>query len=125
MPGKNRIGCGASVSVSPPTAAAFLPTSRRSPAAIDSMFYFCSYRLMFRVDDETLAVHLEVALATAPPSLLDRLGDSDGHRRNVAVGKIARQLVDRLRCFDILSEDAAFSHNEHPTLFPQDLGPIG
>lgn len=80
---------------------------------------------MTRVDDDTLTLHLEVALAGAAPSLLDGLSDSDHRRRHAAVGEIARQLVERLRCFDILSEDAVFSRNPHPTLFPGDIGPIG
>lgn len=54
-----------------------------------------------RVDGDTLSLHLEVALSTAPPSLLDRLTDADRHRRHSAVSEIAWQLVDRLRCFDI------------------------
>ena len=54
---------------------------------------------MSRVDDEALALHLEVALSTAAPSLLDDLADTDWRRRQTAAGEIARQLVDRLRCF--------------------------
>jgi hypothetical protein len=80
---------------------------------------------MTRVDDDTLSLHLEVALAGAPSSLLDDLSAPDHRRRQAAVGEIARQLAERLRCFDILSEDASFTRNPHPTLFPQDLGPIG
>lgn len=80
---------------------------------------------MSRVDDDTLSLHLEVALAGAAPSLLDGLSDPDHRRRHVAVGEIVRQLVERLRCFDITSEDAVFARNPHPTLFPGDIGPIG
>lgn len=80
---------------------------------------------MSRVADNILALHIEVVLATAPPSLLDGLADGDGRRRHAAIGEIARELVERLRCFDILSEDATFARNEHPTLFPRDLGTIG
>src|SRR3546814_19497090 len=94
-------GHAAGVRTSLPTLAHSLPTLRRPSGAIDSMFLFRSNRAMSRVDDDTLALHLEVALSTAMPSLLDRLADPDRHRRNLAVGEIARQLVDRLRCFDI------------------------
>jgi hypothetical protein len=80
---------------------------------------------MFRVDDDTLALHLEVALATAAPSLLDGLADADRRRRHWAIGEIARQLVERLRCFDIGSDDAGTRIDAQPGLFPQDLGPIG
>ena len=97
---------------------------RRRPTSIDSMFHFCSFDLaMSRVDDPTLSLHLEVALSTAPPALLDGLTDSDRRRRHAAVGEIVRQLVDRLRCFDIRTEqeNAPF---HHPSLF-SDIGPLG
>lgn len=87
------------------------------------MFHVCSNILMARVDDDTLSLHLEVALATAPPSLLDGLSDPDRRRRHTAVGEIARQLVERLRCFDIQAEQARMSR--HPSLFPPDMGPMG
>lgn len=87
------------------------------------MFHICSYRLMARVDDDTLSLHLEVALATAPPALLDSLSDPDRRRRHAAVGEIARQLVERLRCFEIQAEQARVSC--HPSLFPSDMGPMG
>jgi hypothetical protein len=77
-----------------------------------------------RVDDDTLSLHLEVALSTAPPFLLDRLTDADRHRRHAAVSEIARQLVDRLRCFDIGGSEMGHSAGQ-PSLFPEDLGPIG
>jgi hypothetical protein len=79
---------------------------------------------MTRVDDDTLSLHLEVALCTAPPSLVDRLADSGGRRRHAAIGEIARALVDRLRCFDIQTEDAITRPAHHPSLFA-DLGPLG
>lgn len=79
---------------------------------------------MTRVDIDALALHLEVALATAAPSLLDGLADADRRRRQSAIGEIARQLVERLRCFDILGEDASRHVRGHPSLFPADLGPM-
>jgi len=80
---------------------------------------------MTRVDDAALALHLEVALATAAPSLLDGLADADRRRRHSAIGEIARQLVERLRCFDLRSEDSGMQTGAQSCLFPQDLGPIG
>lgn len=79
---------------------------------------------MSRVDDDILSLHLEVALATTPPTLLDGLTDSDRRRRHAAVGQIARRLVDRLRCFDIQGEDAVMRPAHHPSLFA-DIGPLG
>jgi hypothetical protein len=80
--------------------------------------------VMIRVADDMLALHLEVALATASPALLNSLADCDRRRRHAAIGEIARQLVERLRCFDIRSEDA-FAGNPHPALFPDDPRPMG
>ncbi len=76
-----------------------------------------------RVDDDTLSLHLEVALSTAPPSLLGGLADSDGRKRHAAIGEIARTLVDRLRCFDILADGSEPRVSRHPSLFT-DLGPL-
>ena len=80
---------------------------------------------MSRVADDVLSVHLEVALATAAPSLLDGLADSDRRRRHAAIGEIARQLAERLRCFSISSDEETACKAAHPSLFPEDLGPIG
>lgn len=77
-----------------------------------------------RVDDDTLSLHLEVALSTATPSVLDGLGDPDRGRREAAVGEIVRQLVDRLRRFDIRGEETTGRCEVQPCLF-HDLGPIG
>ena len=78
-----------------------------------------------RVDDDTLSLHLEVALSTAPPSLLNGLTDADGHRRYAAIGEVVRQLVERLRFFDIRTEEQHRRHGEQALLFPHDLGPMG
>lgn len=80
---------------------------------------------MTRVDDETLSLHLEVALATAPPSLLDDLADTDWRRRHAAAGEIARQLVDRLRCFEIQTDQGDARSMGQQSLFPADMGPMG
>ncbi|API58611.1 hypothetical protein BSL82_04195 [Tardibacter chloracetimidivorans] len=79
---------------------------------------------MSRVADDILTTHLEVALATSPAALLDGLADNDGRRRHAAIGEIARQLVDRLRCFEFRCVDSERWPQDHLSLFPEDLGPI-
>ena len=80
---------------------------------------------MVRIDEESLSLHLEVALAGAAPELLGDLVDADRQRRNMAVADVARHLAERLRCFDIRCEELGSPIPAHPSLFPQDLGPIG
>lgn len=80
---------------------------------------------MTRVDDSILSLHLEVALATTAPSVLDALADPDRRRRHAAVGEIARQLVERLRRFDIQGEPGETRIVGHPPLFPPDMEPLG
>ncbi|WP_260581990.1 hypothetical protein [Sphingopyxis sp. PET50] len=80
---------------------------------------------MFRVDDDTLSLHLEVGLATAPPSLLNDLADGDWRRRQAAADEIARQLVERLRCFDIRTDQGETRLSHQAMLFPPDMEPLG
>lgn len=80
---------------------------------------------MTRIDQESLSLHLEVALAGAAPELLGDLADADRHRRSVAVADVARHLAERLRCFDIRCEEAGTRLQSQPSLFPDDLRPIG
>jgi hypothetical protein len=80
---------------------------------------------MTRLDEELLSLHLEVALAGAAPELLGDLVDADRHRRRIAVADVARHLAGRLRCFDIRCEESGSPVQAHPSLFPNDLGPIG
>lgn len=79
---------------------------------------------MARLDESALSLHLEVALAGATPLLLDELADLNRVRRMVAIGDIARHLAERLRCFDISYPETGERLEPHPTLFPDDLGPI-
>jgi hypothetical protein len=88
------------------------------------MFLLCSSSGMTRVDDDILALHLEVALSTAAPSLLHGLAHSDRRRRHAAIGEITRQLVERLRCFDIRGKQGEPAMFRHPSLF-SDIGPLG
>ncbi len=80
---------------------------------------------MTRVDDDTLSLHLEVAFSTAAPSVLDGLANPDRRQRQAAIGEIVRQLVERLRCFDIRDEERRARYGGQALLFPHDLGPMG
>ena len=71
---------------------------------------------MTRLDDDALALHLEVAIAVASPSLLSDLAARDRHRRSAAVSTLAQHLARRLRCFDIAMEESP-SFPGHPSLF--------
>lgn len=50
---------------------------------------------MQRLDPETLAIHLEVALATAPQSTLEEFRSADRYHPH-ATAKLARHLANRL-----------------------------
>lgn len=78
---------------------------------------------MMRIDEDALSLHLEVALASTPRDLLDDLGNIDRHRHNLAVAALARQLAERLRCFDFQFDEAR-TPAVQPALF-LDMGPIG
>lgn len=80
---------------------------------------------MTRIDDDALSLHLEVALAGAAPDLLEGLADSDRYRRSAAAADVARHLAERLRCFEFRCEEAGARIAAQPTLFPEDVGPIG
>ena len=56
---------------------------------------------MTRIDPDTLATHLEVALACAPVDTLAALQDTNSHRRRRATFTLAQHLADRLSCFEI------------------------
>ena len=80
---------------------------------------------MARIDEEALSLHLEVALAGTAPRLLDDLSNPDRCRRSAAVADVARQLAERLRCFDIRCEEAGSRLQSQASLFPDDMRPIG
>lgn len=54
---------------------------------------------MQRLDPETLAIHLEVALATAPQRTLDDFRSAEGYHAR-ATADLARHLADRLAGLD-------------------------
>lgn len=80
---------------------------------------------MTRIDDDALSLHLEVALTGAAPALLNGLASPDWRRRQAATADVARHLAERLRCFEIRCEEEAMRSRSQPSLFPQDLDPIG
>lgn len=80
---------------------------------------------MARIDDDALTMHLEVALAVASPSLVGDLQHGDRYRRSAAVATLARHLADRMQCFEIALHEGQGVRVEHPSLFPNDLQPLG
>ncbi|WP_375397305.1 hypothetical protein [uncultured Sphingomonas sp.] len=80
---------------------------------------------MRRIDDDALTLHFEVALAAAEPSLMGELQQGDRFRRSAAVSALAYHLADRMRCFDIAFDEGQGGRAEQPSLFPDDLQPIG
>ncbi|MDF0491081.1 hypothetical protein PX699_22810 [Sphingobium sp. H39-3-25] len=64
-----------------------------------------------------------MTLFGAAPALLDGLTDPDRRQRHAATTNLARHIAERLRCFDIRSEEAGARYCQ-PALFPDDLGPI-
>lgn len=80
---------------------------------------------MSRIDDDILSLHLEVALSTTPPALLNGLTDTDRRRRHAAASQVARDLAERLSCFDIRGGESTRAPPSQAYLFPDDLGPIG
>lgn len=71
------------------------------PEPLAGLFRLCSHMQMERIDPETLAVHLEVALVCSPPDTLEALADSDRIRRQRATHCLAAHLADRLACFEV------------------------
>ena len=59
------------------------------------MFLICSLMSMQRLDPETLAFHLEVALATAPQRTLDDFRSAERYHPR-ATADLARHLADSL-----------------------------
>ena len=59
---------------------------------------------MTRIDPDTLATHIEVALTCAPVDTLAALQDTDSHRRRRATFTLAQHLADRFNCFEITGE---------------------
>lgn len=56
---------------------------------------------MPRIDPESLATHIEVALSCTPPAALASLTDPDRYARTKATRSLALYLAERLGCFEV------------------------
>jgi len=56
---------------------------------------------MNRVAEQTLSLHVELALACAAPAVLSDISHVDGHRRRMAVTRLAEHISARMSCFEI------------------------
>src|SRR3546814_12698475 len=80
-----------------------------------SLFYSAA---MLRVDEDSLALHLEVSLATAEPALVTDIGCGDTVARRRATAELARHLAMRLRCYAIPAHEPPTGSAPIP-LFPE------
>ena len=71
---------------------------------------------MQRLDPESLAIHLEVALATAPKRTLDNFRSAD-HYHPRATAELARHLADRLAGLEFSVGDDWVSPEAQHSLF--------
>ena len=71
---------------------------------------------MTRIDPDTLATHLEVALSVAPATTLEGLKATDCATRRYAAKELAYYLTDRLGCFEVTAGPDL--PEAHPSLFP-------
>jgi len=77
---------------------------------------------MYRIDNDTLSLHLKVSLSGSALGLLGGLADPDRYRGHAAVADLARHLAERLGSLDI--RDDTFSRlDARPSLFA-DLSPL-
>ena len=74
---------------------------------------------MTRIDPDTLATHIEVALICAPVDTLAALQETDSHRRRRATFTLAQHLADRLNCFEITGDDLWDSSAQQASLFQE------
>lgn len=74
---------------------------------------------MNRIDTQSLAIHLEVALSCADPDLLEKLKASDNFQRRHAASSLALHLAGRLECFDIVSDDLGQEQDDQQLCFQE------
>ena len=72
---------------------------------------------MPRIDPDTLATHIEVALICAPVDTLAALQETDSHRRQRATFTLAQHLADRLGCFEVTGEGLGDDVGKQASLF--------
>lgn len=58
---------------------------------------------MHRIDPESLATHIEVALACSPPAAIAALTHADRYHRTIATRSLALYLAERLGCFEMIA----------------------
>lgn len=78
---------------------------------------------MSRITPDTLAVHIELAIASAPVETLAALCAVDRAQRSLATASLAAHVAARLDCFDFHFE-ADVMHVPQAGLFPDDLSPM-
>ena len=74
---------------------------------------------MTRIDPDTLATHIEVALTCAPLDTLAALQDADCKLRRRATFSLAQHLADRLGCFEITGDGLGDSGHQQASLFQE------
>ncbi|XHS00678.1 hypothetical protein ACFB49_22770 [Sphingomonas sp. DBB INV C78] len=77
---------------------------------------------MARLDEQSLALHFEVALTTAAPQIVAELAQPDRYRRLAAVATLAHLLAERMNGFEVIPAEGP-SRDEPMPLFP-DLGSV-
>jgi hypothetical protein len=91
--------------------------------SLDELFLICSHADMSRINPEVFAVHIELALVSAPVETLAALCSVDRKRRNTATASLAAHVAARLGCFDVRFECDAMPVAQ-AGLFPDDLSPM-
>lgn len=79
-------------------------------------------RRMTRIDPESLATHLEVALACTPPAAIAALSHADRLHRTKATRSLALYLAERLGCFEVTAGPDLVGI--HPELFEEPPRPV-
>lgn len=82
------------------------------------MFRLCSHLDMTSLDPDSIAFHLEAALALAPVGTLKALQDEDWRLRRKAAATIARHLATRLERSETYATVPA-GPEESRLLFPE------
>lgn len=78
---------------------------------------------MPRITPDSLTVHIELALASAPVETLAALCAVDRRHRSTATASLANHVAARLGCFDVRFESDTMPVPQ-AGLFPDDLSPM-
>lgn len=79
---------------------------------------------MTRIDQQSLALHLEVALSGAASHVVADLAQPDRYRRQAAVSTLAHYLANRMDGFEVLLPEPPAEPTPLP-LFPDLNGDVG